>query len=77
MGGTVKLNMSIIRTGNIITVSNGRRSRQKAFATETDAKALETSFTNNPAAGAKWLSNDELEPLGLPADVARRVLEVR
>ena len=64
------LNISVIQTDSTITVSDGKRTRQKTFLNPTVALSMVTKFTNNPAAGAKWLGNAEPEPRGLPADIA-------
>ena len=70
-------NISVIQTDSTITVSDGKRTRHKTFLNPTVALSMVTRFTNSPAAGATWLRNGEPEPLGLPADIARRVLAIK
>ena len=66
--------LKIAVTDNTITVSDGTRTRRATYRTPQAAQALATKYKNNPGAGVRWLDNAEPESLGLPVDIARRVM---
>ena len=70
------INISIIRAGNVITVSDGKRTRQSCCASASAAKSLESRLTNDMAMATKWLTTYELSSPGLPIDMAWMVMKM-
>jgi hypothetical protein len=58
--------LSILRTGNTITVSDGVRTRQSVCASASAAKGLETRLSNDRALALKWMRGTEPVQLSLP-----------
>jgi len=69
------INVSIIRAGNVITVSDGKRTRQSCCASASAAKSLESRLTNDKTMATKWLTTYGTSPPGLPIDMARQMMK--
>ena len=60
------INVSVIRTGSAIIVSDGKRTRESLCANPSAAKGLETRLKADKAAAAKWARGHDPEQLSLP-----------
>ena len=69
--------ITVSRVGNTVTVIDGSRTGQASYDNVSVAKGQETRLKNDAAYVARWLRIYESEPLGLPADIARRVLATK
>ena len=66
--------LTITCSGNTVTVSDRTRTRQSVCAGPGSAKCLASRMRNDPVFATRWLRTYEpVQPLALPADVARRV----
>ena len=62
--------ITVSRSGNTVTVSDGTRTRQSVCADSRSAKGQEARFKNDPAYAARWLKAWEQEQLTLPMPMA-------
>jgi hypothetical protein len=58
--------LTIARAGNVVTATDGKRTRQSICAGQTSAKSLETKLKNDPAMARRWMKATEAVQLVLP-----------
>ena len=58
--------VKITRSGNCLTVTDGKRNRQAICSSTQSAKALETRLARDPSMVARWIKFVEPEQLELP-----------
>ena len=68
--------IAIACAGSVVTVTCGEITRRSACASPASAKGLASRLRNDSKLARRWMQAPESEQLGLPLDVARRVLEV-
>ena len=64
--GRVPPKLTITQAGGVVTVTDGRRTRQSHCANSGAAKALATRLHNNPGMARKWFDTPEPTQLELP-----------
>ena len=70
------INISIIRSGTTVIVSDGKQTRQSLCATPASAKGLETKLKNDKPMALRWLKATEQVQLELPLDPPANQLDI-